>query len=193
MTEGTISLQDVPDLSGIEDTYPSGGSSNAFQDGWYEAELLQQRTITKDGNELVFGSGDQVSRAGDSRNIKLQLNIKRQADGRELGTGYLLNYRPEYLTAEKIGEINAFIAQVKAGQAAWKGSGMFRPFKALKTIGTLQKIAGLRQFSRSEDGGLNLSPLFGKKAWVRLGPDEQKPQYKAVVDIRDTKPTKNVF
>lgn len=194
MTEGTFTLPDIPDLSGIQDTYSNTGDKAPFVDGWYEADIVEKRVLTnKAGNELEFASGDAPSQAGDSRNIKLQMSVKRQSDGRELGTGYLLNYRPEYLTQETVQQINAFIEQVKTGAAQWKGSGMFRPFKALKTLGTLQKVAGVRQFSRTEEGGLNLAPLFGKKIWVRLGPDEQKPQYKAILDVRDTKPTKNVY
>lgn len=184
----TLTLPDIPDLSGIEDTYPSG-SSAPFQDGWYEGTILERRTLTnKAGNEISFESGDGLSQAGDSRNIRLQVEVARASDGRKLGQGYLVNYKPEFLTQETVQQISAFIEKVKAGQAEWKGSGLFRPFKVLKTLGTLQKIAGVRQLSRNEDGSLNISPLFGKKAFVKLGPDERNPQYKAILDIRDTKP-----
>ena len=193
MTDAVFSLPDIPDLSGIQDTYP-GGDSKPLVDGWYEGEIVDKRTLTtRAGNEVSFETTDSPSQAGDSRNIRLQVVVKRQEDGRTYGLNNLINYKPEFLTQETVQAINAFIEKVKSGEAQWKGSGMFRPFKVLKTLGTLQKVAGVRQLSRTEDGGLNLSPLYGKKAWFRLGPDEQKPQYKAILDIRETKPTKNAY
>lgn len=181
MTEATIgNIGDIPDLG----SFSEGDSTGAFQDGWYEATIQEKREFTdKNGSDRVFESADQPSQGGDSRNIRLQVEIKRASDGRALNTNMTINYRPEDLSAETV---QAIAAHKETGE---KWGSLFRPFKVLQNLGKLQKIAG-KQLQRNGNGGLDLHGLYGRKFYAKLGPDDRNPQYKAVVDFRDSKPTK---
>lgn len=193
MTEATdtLNLSDIPvipDLSGIEEPR----SSEPFEDGWYAGTIFEKRELTdKAGNDRIFESGDQPSQAGDSRNVRLQVEIARKADGRKFGTSYLLNYRPEDLSAETVQQVMAGIEASKTGGKM--GGSLFRSFMTLRRLGTLQKIAGVRQLARNGNGGLDLHPIYGKKAYFKLGPDDRNPQYKAILDVRDTAPKKGLL
>lgn len=182
--EETLNIPDIPDLSGIQD--PS--RSEPFNDGWYEGTIVERRELTdRSGNERIFESDDQPSQAGDSRNIRLQTELVRVSDGRKLGTNVLINYRPEDLSAEAVAQVTAQMEAVKGG-GEW--GPYFRPFMTLNRLGKLQKIAGVRQLQRNGNGGLDLHPLYGKKAYFRLAPDTRNPEFKAIVDFRETKPAK---
>lgn len=186
MTDTGLNLGDIPeipDLSGI-----TGGESNSFQDGWYGGLILEQRAFTdQNGADRVFASSDEVSQKGDSRNVRLQVEVKRGSDGRVLNSSVQVNYRPEDLTQATV---QAVIAETERVKETGERRTDFRPFIALQQLGKLQKIAGVRQLQRNGNGGLNLTPLFGKSAYFKLGPDERNPQYKAIVDFRETKPVK---
>ena len=180
--EDTMNIPDIPDLSGIQDP-----TKEPFGDGWYEGTIVERRELTdRAGNERIFESDDQPSQAGDSRNIRLQTELLR-TDGRKLGTNTLINYRPEDLTTETIAQVTAHMEAVKGG-AEW--GPYFRSFMTLSRLSKLQKIAGVRQLQRNGNGGLDLHPLFGKKAYFRLGPDDRNPEFKAIKDFRETKPAK---
>ena len=182
---GEISLQDIPDLSGIEDT----SQRMEWSDGWYKGTILEQHAFTdKNGNDRVFESTDQPSQAGDSRNIKLQIAVKRTSDGRMLNVSNLINYRPEDLTQETVQAVAAQKEKVDAGEE-W--GPMFRSFITLTRLAKLQKLAGVRQFQRNGNGGLDLHSLYGKEGYFRLGPDERSGgKYKEVKDMRVDRPTK---
>ena len=181
MSEAVLSLGDIPDLSGIQDN-----DSEPWADGWYEGVIVGKRSFTdKNGNERVFESADTLAKSGDSRNVQVQIQIKRQ-DGRELNTSARVNYQPGDLTTETIQKVTA--QKEKAKDEGW--GPLFRPFMSLLQLGTLQKIAGVRQFQRDTDGGLILTPLFGKTVFAKLEPDDRNPQYKQVAKLRETKPTK---
>lgn len=180
-----IQLSDIPDLSGIGDTF---AKSDPFIDGWYRGTILEKRESTdSNGNDRVFASGDELSQRGDSRNIRLQVVLKRTSDSKVLNTSYMLNYRPEDLTQETVQAITAQQAKVKDGEG-W--GTLFRPFMSLLTLSKLQKIAGVRQLERNGNGGLNLAPLYNKVGYFRIAPDDRNPQYKAIVDLRETAPSK---
>jgi hypothetical protein len=185
MTDGTFNLGDVPaipDLSGIEGT----DTSTPWSDGWYKGTILEQRSFTdSNGNDRVFSSSDEPSQRGDSRNLKLQVVIKRTSDNRELNISYMLNYRPEDLTQETV---QAVIAETERVKTSGDTRNDFRAFISLQNLGKLQKVAGVRQLQRNGNGGLNLVPLFGKSAYFRIGPDDRKPEYKMIKDLRDTAP-----
>jgi len=177
-------LGDIPDLSGIADDQ----SSEPFGDGWYEGVIVNRREFTdKNGNDRVFESSDTPAQKS-GRNIRLQLTLKRQKDSREFNTTALINYQPDDLSAETIQAITAQQAKVKADGAEW--GELYRPFMTLLRLGKLQKIAGVRQLKRNGDGGLDISPLYGKTAYFKLGEDSRNPQYREVKDFRDTKPTR---
>lgn len=178
----SINLADIPDLSGVEEQ-----ESTPFTDGWYAATIIEKRQFTdRNGNDRVFESSDTVSNAGDSRNIRLQLQIKRQSDGRELNTSHLVNYKPEHLTQETV---QAVLAKKETAKDEGWGE-LFGPFMTLQRLAKLQKVAGVRQFAKNGNGGLDLHSLYGKPAYVRLTDDDRNPQYKAVADIRPDKPAK---
>ena len=183
MTTDTLTdfqLGDIPDLSDVQDTV-----SSPFSDGWYEATILAKREFTdQQGNERVFESGDEpAQRSG--RNIRLQMAIKRQSDGKALNTSYLLNYQPEDLTAETVKAVLAHKEKVKEGEQ-W--GPLFRSFMTLQRLGKLQKIAGIRQFQRNGNGGLDLHTVYGKTAYVKLVDDDRNPKYKMIKDISADRP-----
>jgi len=181
--ETTMNLGDIPDLSGVTE---SNSGFEPFQDGWYFGTILAQRAFTdRNGNDVTFVSSDAPSQNADSRNIRLQIEIKRQSDGRTHNTSAFINYRPEDLTQEMVEKITAYKEKVKDGEQ-W--GTLFRPFMALKSLGKLQNIAGVRQLQHSPDGGLDLTPVYGKTGYFKLTPDNRNPQYKQVSDFSNTAP-----
>lgn len=185
MTEAGFNLGDIPDLSGIDDR----AEFQPFENGWYAGTILSKREFTdKNGNDRVFESTDTVSQKGDSRNIRLQLELKRQSDGRVLNVSTLINYSPEDLSQETVQKVAEHKEKVNSSGEEW--GPLFRSFMTLTRLGKLQKIAGVRQLQRNGDGGLDLKPLYGKSAYFRIKDDSRNPQYKEVVDFRETKPVK---
>ena len=173
-TMSELNLGDIPDLSGMEEE-----PSTEWADGWYEGTILEARRFTdSNGNDRVFESNDAPSASGNGRNIRLQVAIKRQSDGRTMNLSTLVNYRPEDLTTETIQAITAHQAKMKETGEQW--GPLFRAFATLQRLGQLQRIAGVRQLQRSAEGGLNLAPLYGKKGYFRLVPDDRNPAFKAV-------------
>ena len=177
-----INLGDIPDLSGIA----TDDRPEPFADGWYEGTILAKREFTdSNGNDRVFESGDTAAqRTG--RNIRLQVVLKRQADARTLNTSTLVNYQPEDLTSAQIQAVAAQKERVSKHGEQW-GS-LFRSYMTLNRLGTLQKIAGVRSFQRDADGSLDLTPLYGKVGYFKLGPDDRNPQYKAIKNFSDEAP-----
>lgn len=181
MSEAGMNLGDIPDLSGIDD-----GQSTAWENGWYEGVIIGRREFTdKNGNDRVFESSDTLSKNGNGRNIRLQVQLKRQ-DGREMNLSDTIYYTPDDLTQETIQKVMAQKEKIKNGEQ-W-GS-LFRPYMTLNRLGTLQKIAGVRQLQRDTDGSLNLTPLFGKTAYFKLK-DDENGKYKEIDRFRETRPTK---
>ena len=176
---GNLTLSDIPDLSGISDVQ----TFEAWSDGWYKGTILARREFTdKTGSERVFESSDEPSQGGDSRNIRLQTEIVRQ-DGRTLNTSVLVNYRPEDLSQETI---QAVVAQREQTGKDNQWGDLFRPFMTLRRLGAIQRIAGVRQLQRNGNGGLDLTPVFGKVGYFKLGPDRKNPElYKEVKDFSD--------
>src|SRR5688572_8522033 len=104
MSIDTISIPDIPDLSGISE---EPAASEPYVDCWYKGVILERRLFTdENGNDSVFESGDTPAANGDSRNIRLQIQITR-ADGRSLNLSQMVNYRPSDLTAETIAAVKA--------------------------------------------------------------------------------------
>jgi hypothetical protein len=189
MATAEMSLLDIPDLTGVGE---SRDEFEPFANGWYQGVILEERSFTdRNGNDRVFASEDSPSQAGDSRNIRLQLQLKRTSDGRELNVGTLINYRPDDLTQESVQEVIAHQEKVKAGTEEW--GPLFRSFATLQRLGKLQKIAKVRSFAKADNGGLELGPLYGKTIYVRLRDDSRNPQYKEVADMSDTPPRKGVI
>lgn len=188
MSDAILNLGDIPDLSGISDFL---AASDPWVDGWYRGQIVAKREFTdKNGNDRVFESGDAVSAKGDSRNITLQTMVTRK-DGKTSNQSIRLNYRPEDLSQETVQAIAQQIEVNKAnvGEKPQWGT-LFRSYMALTQLGALQKIAGVRQFQRTGDGGLDLTPLFEKTVYVRLAPDDRNPQYKAVDRFQANEPKK---
>ena len=177
-----INLGDIPDLSDIgEESRP-----DPFTDGWYEGVILGKREFTdQNGNDRVFESSDAASQRGDSRNVRLQVELKRQSDGRTLNVSTMINYRPEDVSAETIQAVTAHKAKIKDGEE-W--GPLFRSYMVLNRLGTLQRIAGVRQLQRTSEGGLDLAALYGKTAYFKIGPDTRNPAYKEVKTFSDQAP-----
>lgn len=179
----TFNLGDIPDLSGIGDDRPE---STPLADGWYQGVFLEKREFTdRNGNDRVFESSDTPAQST-GRNIRLQIELTRKSDGKKFNVSTLVHYKPEDLTAETIQAIAARRAENKESGAEW--GDLFRPFMTLSRLSKLQNIAGVRQLQRSADGGLDISPLYGKVAFFRLKPDTRNPQYKEVADYQLAEP-----
>lgn len=176
-----FNLADIPDLSSIEEV-----RSEPFADGWYQGVILEKREFTdKNGNERVFESSDTPAQKS-GRNIRLQIELKRRSDGKTLNVSNLINYKAEDLTAETVAAVAAK-RQENRESGADMGD-LFRPFMTLTRLGKLQKIANVRQLQRTSDGGLDLTPLYGKVAFFKLGPDTRNPIYKEVKDFQAEEP-----
>lgn len=177
-------LGDIPDLSGIEDSRPE---FQPFENGWYAGTILEKREFTdKNGNDRVFESSDSVSQRGDSRNIRLQVELTRASDGKKLNVSTLINYNPNDLSQATLQAVAAHKEKVNTEGAEW--GDLFRSFMTLTRLAKLQKIAGVRQLQRSTDGGLELTALFGKSAYFRIADDKRNPQYKEIADFQDYRP-----
>lgn len=176
MTE-EINLTDIPDLSALSG---NNEGSNSWQDGWYAATILQSRSFTdRNGNDRVFDSTDAPSANGDSRNIRLQVEVRR-SDGQKLYTGSLVNYRHDDLQSPTVQAVIADNAKAQDDQ----DPSLTRARLTLARLSKLQKIAGVRNFARNGEGGLNINAVFGKQCFVRLGEDKRNPQYKEIKDLR---------
>ena len=183
MSEAVLSLGDIPDLTEISEE-----TSTSWENGWYEGVILGKREFTdSNGNDRVFESADIPSQNGSGRNIRLQVQLKRQSDGREMNISSQVYYRPEDLTSDTIQKVMAQKEKLKDGE---KWGTLFGAYMSLNRLGILQKIAGVRQLQRDTDGALNLTPLFGKRAYFKLKDDERNPKYKEIDKFRETKPTK---
>lgn len=179
----TLNLLDIPDLSEVSTDRPQ---TEPLADGWYEGQFLGKREFTdKNGNDRVFESSDTPAQSA-GRNIRLQIELTRRSDGKKFNVGSLVHYRNEDLTPETI---QAVLNARKAFQEDGTQLGeLFRASMTLSRLGKLQKIAGIRQFQRTTDGGLDITPLFGKKCFFRLKPDSRNPQFKEVADYQDVEP-----
>ena len=168
----------IPDLSGIMD---DGGQATQWADGWYAGTIMERREFTDStGSERGFESGDEPSASGAGRNVRLQVEVKRQ-DGRTLNISTLVNYQTDDLSQETVQAITAKQAGSN-GKTQW--GELFRPFMALQRLGKLQRIAGVRQLQRNpSSGGLDLTPLYGKAGYFKLGPDRRNPLYREVKDF----------
>lgn len=187
MTDAILSLGDIPDLSGIGE---GESTFTPFVNGWYQGVILEKREFTdKNGNDRMFPSGDTVSQKGDSRNLALQVVLTRK-DGKTLSSKATLNYRLEDLTQETVQQIAAVMAKAKESgeQAQW--GPLFRSYMCLMRLSALQKIAGVRQLQRTSDGGLDITPLFGKTAYFRIKDDSRNAAYKEIDKFQATAPSK---
>ena len=183
MTE-ELNLTDIPDLSGLGGD--SGGGASSWQDGWYAATILQQRSFTdRNGNDRVFESNDAPSANGDSRNIRLQIEVRR-ADGQTLHTGFLVNYRHADLESNTVQAVIADNAKSQDDQ----DPALTRARLTLARLSKLQKVAGVRNFARTGEGSLDISAVYGKSCFVRLGEDRRNPQYKEIKDLKADTPKK---
>lgn len=176
-----FNLGDIPDLSAIEDQRPQ-----PLEDGWYQGTFLEKREFTdNNGNDRVFESSDTpAQRSG--RNIRLQVELTRRSDGRKFYVSNLINYRAEDLTPATIAAIAKRKEENQKDGVEW--GDLFRPFMVLTRLGKLQKIAGVRQLQRTSDGGLDLTPVYGKTAYFKIRPDNRNSQYKEIADFQENEP-----
>lgn len=178
-----FNLADIPDLSAID----GGPRTEPLADGWYQGVILEKREFTdSNGNDRVFESVDApAQRSG--RNIRLQVELTRRSDGRKFNLSTQVNYRPEDLTAETVAAVAQRVQDQKNG-VEW--GDLFRPFMTLQRLGRLQKIAGVRQLQRNSEGGLDITPLFGKTAFFKVKDDDRNSKYKAIDTFQENEPKK---
>lgn len=181
-----FNLSDIPDLSSFLETTER---SEPLQDGWYQGTIIAERKFTdNNGNDRVFESSDTPANKS-GRNIRLQVALTRKSDGRTFNVSTLVNYQPNDFTPDTISQIAAHRAESKDNGAEWP-TGLFRPYMALTRIAKLQQIAGVRQFKAANEGGFDISPLFGKTAYFRVRPDSRNSNYKEIADYSATEPKK---
>lgn len=184
-TVSEINLSDIPDLTSLLDY---SDRPEPLQDGWYQGTILEKREFTdNNGNERVFESSDAPANKS-GRNIRLQVELTRKSDGRKFNISTIVNYQPSDLTAATVSAIAARKAETK--ETGENLGDLFRPYMSLTRIAKLQQIAGVRQFKPSAEGGLDISPLFGKVAFFRVRPDNRNPQYKEIADYQTEAPRK---
>lgn len=185
-TETQTNLPDVPSFGA---SVAKRKEVEPWVDGWYEGQFLASRTVEKnDGSEITFQSEDTVSQKGDSRNIAIQTTLTRKSDGREFTGSTRINYRPAVdFTPERLAAISA------ANEAGERLKGdMVRSQIAINQLQELEQVAG-GPFSRTESGGLNITPVFTKRAYFRLADETNKQTgktYKGIVEFRATPPTR---
>lgn len=156
----TIKLTDVPSLEGFDST---GGG--AWPNGWYPATIVPSFTTNK-GN--TFETEDFLSKAGDSRNIRVLIEA---TDGENTRTLFHnCNYRLADLTPERIAEIRE-LRKVYAKEKKWPDTDAQRTNLNLEGLRELEKVMG-RTFSRN-GSGLDVTPLHNLKVDVYLGTDEK--------------------
>jgi hypothetical protein len=161
-TVAMTDLGDIPDFSDVPDDRPE-----PWANGWYLATIYASRTFTdKNGNDQTFESSDTPA-ISSGRNIRLQVVVTRASDDRVMGMTHLINYRPEDF--DRIDEVR-------------NGGGDTRLRMVLTRMRRLQQIAGVRQFQRTADGGINLRPLFDKSYYVKLGPRKDS-DFKEIKDF----------
>lgn len=173
LTDTLMDIPAIPDLSAFAQE-----EQTPFEPGWYKGTILAERRFTdKNGNERLFESNDTpAQRSG--RNIRLQVEITRASDGRKLNISWLVNYNPDNLTQSVIQSV---LARKEEGGEYGE---LFPAFMTLQRLQKLQSYAGVRQLGHNSEGGLDLTPLFGKEGYFRIGPDDRNPQYMTVKDIR---------
>ena len=144
-----INLTDIPDLSSLGG---GEGTGAPWENGWYSGTILSERSfVDRNGNDRVFQSADEPSMNGDSRNIKLQVSITSK-EGRNLNVRYLVNYRPEDITQATVQAVIADRDKAESDQ----DPALKRASIALQRLARLQRIGGVRSFSKTESGGLEL-------------------------------------
>lgn len=174
-------LQDIPDLTGFDFDGPRS-TFEPFVDGWYKGTILAKREFTdKNGNDRVFESSDTPAQKS-GRNIRLQVELTRSSDGSKLNISHLINYKPEYLTPETVQAVAARGAAQKESGAEW--GDLFAPYMTLVRLQQLQKIASIRKFQSDGNGGLDISPLYGKTAYFRIKNDPNNPAYKTIASFQ---------
>ena len=177
-------LTPIPNFADI----PDEPRAEPWVDGWYAGTFQNQRTFTnKDGNEITFESGDEVSQKGDSRNVVLQTKLTRK-DGRDFNGAVRINYRPDVdFTRERI----ARIAELNATKDAEPTKDETRSRIALGQLKRLQTIAGTT-FTRNGNNGLDLTPVFNKGGFFRIADGKPNPTtqkvYKEIVEFSSEPP-----
>ena len=181
MTDAVLSLGDIPDLSGVGEGTPF----ESFSDGWYGGVILAKREFTdKLGNDRVFESDDTPAQKS-GRNIRLQLELTRASDKRTMNISTLVNYQPDDLSPETVAAVLE-----RKGTVIEQGDPLLRSSIALQRLAALQKIAGGSALRRNGNGGLDLTPLYGKSGFFRIRPDNRNPLYKEIADFRADAPKK---
>ena len=176
-----FNLGDIPDLSGIEDQRPQ-----PLEDGWYQGTFLAKREFTdNNGNERVFESSDTPAQRN-GRNIRLQVELTRKSDGRKFYVSNLINYLEHDLTPKTSAEISKRKEENKESDE--EDEEEEEEEVTLTRLGKLQKIAGVRQLQRNGDGGLDLTPVYGKTAYFKIRPDSRNAQYKEIADFQENEP-----
>jgi hypothetical protein len=185
-----MTLPAIPNFADV----PDEPRSEPWVDGWYAGTFLAARTFTtRDGNEVTHASEDTVSKNGDSRNITLQAQLTRRASKGEFNGRVRLNYRPAVdFTTERI----ARIAELNSGSKDDATSDEVRSRIALGQLKRLQKIAGAT-FARNGNGGLDLTPVFGKGGFFRIKDGDPNPTtgkvYKEIVEFAAEPPKKGTL
>lgn len=158
-----LASEKLPNLDDfVEDV---GGS---WPKGWYAAEIIEGYTTRKG---TVFETGDEPSKNGDSRNLRLCLKL-RNAKGEERTIQDSVNYRITDFTAERLAFIKEAREEYKGVKGRWPNADAQRSSLAVANVGAIQKATG-DTFGRTPAGSLDPSTFIGKRVDVRLSINEK--------------------
>lgn len=155
--------EELPSLS--EFAEEAGG---AWPVGWYKAMVIDGYATRKG---TVFTTEDTPSRDGQSRNMRLCLNVTGAAGTRN--TFDTFNYRISDFTPARLEQIKELRQQFKGTRGAWPGQAdAQRTSLAIANLGQLEKALGFR-FKRHPEGYLVPGTFVGQKLDIRLGVDDK--------------------
>jgi hypothetical protein len=154
--------EEVTSLSDFAE--PTGG---AWPKGWYAAEVIEGYKTQKG---RVFETQDALSAKGDSRNVRLCLNVAGPGGDRTMQTS--LNYRPEDFTADRLAAIKQARQDHKGVQGKWSDApDLQRSSLAVGKIGQAEEAFGFAL--RSSDNIIVASRALGQKVDVYLSETEE--------------------
>lgn len=156
---GGLVPEELPSLADFADEV--GG---AWPKGWYAAEVIEGYAT---GKGTIFTTKDEVSRAGDSRNLTICFRVTHPQHG-ERNTFAQINYRTSDFTAGTLAAVKEAREQFKGSRGAWIGQkDLQRSSLALGQLGQIEGALGFR-LKLHPSGHILPSALVTQKMDVRF-------------------------
>lgn len=154
-----------------------------WTEGWYKATTLPFYEFeNREGNITRFETIDEIAQKT-GRNIRVVAAVTRQSDNLTRNVrSKNINYRPTDFTTERMALIET-ARQRNEGRQKWDDKDAHRTLIAFGTLGELEDFAGVPQFTKNGNGGLELSPLSNKTGYVRLAFGDENDQGRKYLEI----------